>query len=162
MRTLLIVVAMVAVGVWWFQPGFRLVHQANSPRHGEISIYVQQEWWSGQYKIRIQYVPRPDSLQPKTYLSDTIWLGTDSLERLGFESCVDTETGVWCLYDMADQQIVILVMSEPEGLEGGIWHPGMHIGWGRGYFVSLFRELKGRHPEIPYDVLPGEKRTESE
>ncbi|MEE2827413.1 MAG: hypothetical protein VYE64_12370 [Planctomycetota bacterium] len=63
---------------------------------------------------------------------------------------------------MADQQIVILVMSEPEGVTGGIWHPGVHVGWGRGYFIKLFRELKVRHPEIPYDVLPGEKRTESE
>ena len=162
MRTLLIVVAIFALGTWWFQSGFRRICQTTSPGHGEVVIYAQQEWWSRQYKIRIQYVPRPDSLQPETHLSDTIWLGTDSLEHLGFESWVDAETGVWCLCDTADQQIVILVMSEPTGVAGGIWHPGVQIGWARGYFVKLFRELQGRHPDIPYTGLPSEKRTESE
>lgn len=161
-RTLLLLVAVFALGVWWFQSGFRLIHRVNSPGHGEAFIYAQQEWWSGQYKIRIQYDPHPDSLQPETHLSDTIWLGTDSLERLGFETSVDSETGAWCLYDMADQQIVFLVMSQLAGVEGGIWHPGVHIGWARGFSIKLFRELKGRHPEISCDVLPGEKITEAE
>ena len=118
-RTLLLLVAVFALGVWWFQSGFRLIHRVNSPGHGEAFIYAQQEWWSGQYKIRIQYDPHPDSLQPETHLSDTIWLGTDSLERLGFETSVDSETGAWCLYDMADQQIVFLVMSQLAGWKAG-------------------------------------------
>ena len=102
-RTLLVLVAIAALIVWWSVSGFRVIHQETSPGHGEILISIKQEWMSGQYKMRIKYIPtgaQPDEI----HLSNTILLGTDQLDQLDFESLIDDETGLWCLYDTARQK----------------------------------------------------------
>jgi len=37
-----------------------------------------------------------------------------------------------------------------------LWHPGIHIGWARGFWAQLFDEVKQANPNIPYEALPGE------
>lgn len=152
--------AIAALIVWWSVSGFRVIHQETSPGHGEILISIKQEWMSGQYKMRIKYIPtgaQPDEI----HLSNTILLGTDQLDQLEFQSLIDDETGLWCLYDTADKNVVILVVPNLIGVDGRIWHPGIHIGWARGYWIDYFKTIKEAHAEIPYDRLPTEMRTES-
>ena len=157
-RTLLVLMAIAALIVWWSVPRFRMIHQETSPGHGEILISIKQEWMSGQYKMRIKYIPtgaQPDEI----HLSNTILLGTDQLDQLEFQSLIDDETGLWCLYDTVDKNVVILV--SPTGVDYRIWHPGVHIGWARGIWINYFKTIKKAHAEIPYDRLPTEMRTES-
>ncbi len=158
-RTLLVLMAIAALIVWWSVPRFRVIYQETSPGHGEILISIKQEWMSGQYKMRIKHIPtgaQPDEI----HLSNTILLGTDQLDRLEFQSVIDDETRLWCLYDTADKNVVILV--SPTGVNHHrLWHPGVHIGWARGIWINYFKTIKKAHAEIPYDQLPTELRTES-
>ena len=159
-KTLLVLVAIAAIAIWWTDSGYRVIYDEVSPSHGQILIFAKREWRSDLYELRIRYTS--NNAQPdEIHISDTILLEDFGDKKLEFKSLIDDESGLWCLYDTSGQDVVILVLPAKGRNQkfGQIWHPGIHIGWARGLWIDYFRTIKESHPEIPYDELPSVLRT---
>ena len=142
-RTMLIVVAIAAVAVWWLDSGFRVVHEEYHPKFGRFVIYAKR-----------------GKVPEEGHISGTMEMNGTPVSELEFKSLVDPVASVWCIYDTGDANFVLIALPEKAqtGGFGAFWHPGIHLGWGRGFWVNLYDEFRGAHPELPYRRLPSEFR----
>lgn len=84
-------------------------------------------------------------------------------ERLSFHSVVDS-AGNWFVCDENGHGLVVVVRKRPKVVPDGfrqLWHPGVHVGWMRGFWAKLYRDAKAVNPGMPYKGLPGEMKVES-
>ncbi len=161
LRFLLGLIAIAAIALWWMDSGYRVVYDEQEPRYGRFVVYAKRDASSGRYLTRVRFIP-PNGDAKKGHLSEVMELQNPPRE-LGFESVVDNATKLWCIYDTSDEGFVILAYphmpkSKQSGSFGSFWHPGIHIGWGRGFWSNFFLELKKANPKIPYEDLPAEMR----
>ena len=158
-KTLLVIVAVVGLVLWFTDSGYRVIYQDDSTNHGTLFVLAKRSWNSDPDRIRIKFIPR-NSKTIETHFSKPIQFDADS-SKLNFQSVVDSASGIWCIYDTDDQQIVILIKSTTGAgqVQTELWHPGIHIGWARVIWANYFADIKKCHDEIPYKQLPGEMYT---
>jgi len=159
-KTLLIVVTLVALLIWWFDDGWRVIHQETSKTHGALVVYGKKDRESDKFLLKVKYRPNGASAD-NTHLSDAFEL-RESAQSLpaSFSSVVDIAGEYWCVYDDDQQRVVIVVapLTKGDNVDQSIWHPGVHIGWARGLWHKIYMDLKKSHPQLPYKSLPGEMR----
>lgn len=161
LKTLFLVITIIAIVVWWGDSDFHVVHDESNPSHGRFVIYAKQGGGRGQLQVRVKHFPTNSNSQ-EIHCSGVMNVVIDESANLEFDSVFEKSTGVWCLYDTCNANFVILALpskGQPSDF-GNFWHPGIHIGWGRGFWAKCFNRLKTKH-DIPYPQLPSEKRIEA-
>ena len=166
-KSLLAAILLAAVLAWWIGSGPNVIFRDESPQHGSIRVFaVPPDHRHDGDRIRIKFVP-PRGNSATVHWSGTMVLGAGAATELEFGSVVDPGTGIWCIFDTTQRGVVILILpgnrngTSARGF-GTIWHPGVHIGWGRGLWAQHFDRIKASNPGIPYERLPGELRLDTE
>ncbi len=138
---------------------YQLVLKKISAIHGQIEIYTKQEAEPQQQRVRVEFTKKNGG-EDDIHHSDPIVLSSENnVGDIAFDSFIDEQTGLWCLYDTCGKNFVILIALPDVSRHSkyDIWHPGVRgIGWGRGIWVNYYRELRKSHDELPYVKLPSE------
>ena len=143
-----------------FEDGdYQLVLKKTSAIHGQIAIYTQQETGLQRRRVRVEFRKKNGGEQ-EVHHSEAIVLAKEkNVGNLAFNSFIDEQTGLWCLYDTVGENFVILIALPDDSRHSkyDLWHPGIRrIGWGRGLWIESYRKVKKSHDELPYDNLPSE------
>ncbi len=138
---------------------YQLILKKTSAIHGQIEIYTKQETEFQQRRVRVEFTKKNGG-EDDIHHSDAIVLTNDkNVGNLAFNSFIDEQTGLWCLYDTVGENFVILIALPDDSRHSkyDLWHPGVRgIGWGRGLWVKYYRKVRESHDELPYDNLPSE------
>lgn len=156
-RMILGCMTVVAILLVWLNPGFRVVHEEERDGFGHLVVYAKNDRDSEQLLLRVKFTPENTS-NGDAEITKTIVAGNSDQGTLGLRSLFDNQTGLWCVYDSKDYNFVFIARPSTPGGKASFWHPGLNVGWMRGLWVKLFREVKNSHPQIPDDRLPVEMR----
>lgn len=136
-------------------------HRVSSDSHGELEIVQFNQ--VGQKGVILEVTYRPKGGTDASHHSQRIvFKDLDDETRLEFKSLVDRDSGDWCVYDTSQAGFIFMAtVPTPESLQKGafrnFWHPGIHIGWGRGFWAGRYRAVKGSHDDLPYKRFVSEK-----
>lgn len=150
-RSLFAIVLLSALGIWgwiwWFDRDYQKVFHIDSPKHGKATIYAKYDSTTDRLYLRIKTAPRTYHEQIETFYLEPYEYG-----EIKFDSVVDVASGTIVIYDLNNQHFVM--MFEPGGT---YWHPGVHVGWWRGYWADRYQDIRKRHPKLPYRTFPTER-----
>lgn len=158
LKFLLMLVTIAALLVWSLDSGYRQVYRETLATHGEIVIYGKKNPASQQVLLKVQYTP--NGTKKERLKSVPAMVLQDTVELPSFSSINDKATGLWSVFDEGDTYFVFLAYPAKKGkskVPGEFWHPGVHIGWGRGFWAKEYKTLKGLYPTLPYKSLPSER-----
>ncbi len=138
---------------------YQLILKKTSAIHGQIKIYTKQETEFQKRRVRVEFTKKNGG-EDDIHHSDAIVITNEkNVGNLAFNSFIDEQTGLWCLYDTVGENFVILIALPDDSRHSkyDLWHPGVRgIGWGRGLWVKYYRNVRESHDELPYDNLPSE------
>jgi|TARA_B110000495_G_C22452764_1_gene282663 hypothetical protein len=149
-RTLFIIIALVAAGFWLFDSGYRSICRQPLSDRNLLNVAARQPLGSTDHEIRITYHYPPGFLfairefratKPKGGWKFNV-IDDKSLDKI----CIydENDLGWLWIYDVANGD---LWESTPH--RSGSWYDTIDDVW-----QERLDELRGRHPEIPYAKLP--------
>ena len=154
-RGLLIAITLIATGIWYFDTGYQTVYSEQTPEHGKVTVSIRPlKDTTYQVRVKLSAAGYPASI-------GEFLIELPEHQKLEIESQVHPVSGLWCIYDTVDVDVVILVKPT---LDWGTaptaysqwWHPGIHIGWGRGVWANWYFEARLQLTTLPYGRLPVE------
>ena len=158
LKFLLLLVTIAALLVWWLDSGYREIYRENLATHGELVIFGRKSREPKQVLIKVRFTPKgakKDSLRsiPAVCLEK-------AADYPSFRSITDKTSGLWCVFDNENTDFVFL--AYPSGKVKGkgsyaFWHPGVHLGWGRGFWADRYKTLRSLNPILPYRNLPSDR-----
>lgn len=138
---------------------YQLIFNKTSAIHGQVKIYTKQEAESQPWRVRVEFKKKNGGGDDIHHSDAIILANEDNVGNLAFNSFIDEQTGLWCLYDVVGKNFVMLIALPDDSRHSSydLWHPGIRgIGWGRGLWVKYYRKLRESHDKLPYDELPAE------
>ena len=152
-RSLLLLVAIVASFLWWTDDGFRIILQEHRTQYGRLTIWARSSK-PRQTELRLKF-SQPTQKAGELYTSESIMVDIPATD-LELKSIVDSSNSLWCIYDKSGASFVFLAYpgGPGKGSFKNFYHSGMHLGWARGIWIDIFAKLTKSCPEVKYSSLP--------
>jgi hypothetical protein len=148
-KTLLLLVAVVAVGFWLFDDGFQVIYAEDLSAEYRLTVSSRKSTEPNLTELKITYHYPPAI---GMFMVDSFKIATSN-ERIEFRSFTDAKTGIKWVCDPNDAGLVFMFSPTTDDL----FHTGRDGGWygtTTTEWSTIFNDIASRTPEMPYTALP--------
>ena len=145
----MLVIALVAVGLWLFDDGFRVIHGEDLSAKCRLTVSARQPAEPNLTELKVTYHYPPAI---GMFVVDNFKIPTPK-NKIEFRSFTDNKTGTKCVCDLNDSGIVFMFSPATDdifhsGRDGGVY------GTTKTEWSTLFNDIASRTSGMPYPALP--------
>lgn len=143
LKTLLVLITLVALAYWWFDDGYRTVYSAILSDKYKLTVYSRVLTETNELDLKVTY-HYPPAIGMFMLSKFRVKMPSKPLK---LSMVTDAKTGIRCVFD--ENNLGLLFLYSPT--DDDLWN-SQHSHEPK--WVKQFQEIQSRNPEIPYQDLP--------